>query len=233
MSMAVVALSFDRLKKIPNKYKLLVHGVIRKLEHLLFENEDDTIIPDLVINLCILFYAIKDRFDPQCIGPHMKLDEENQCIVQQSKQSSNSAFLSSIFDSGSYEWKFQINKSYASKDNSGYSQTIGIWEVKSNDDCLKDALKTYFTKFSNRTYGFGLPYGSLCSRNTGSPIRDYEHDVPIKEGDIIEMHCDMELWKLRFKINGKDYGKSFDVKPGKYRAAVNLYYKEDSITLLQ
>ena len=51
--------------------KCLVQGFIHETEHLLFQTDADIIVPDLVINLCILFYAFFDRFHPNCIGSDM------------------------------------------------------------------------------------------------------------------------------------------------------------------
>ena len=148
-----MALSFDKLKIIPNKSKLVVHGFIHQIEDLLSQ---DTIIPDLVLNLCILFYALIDRFDPECIGSEMELDEKTQCIVLTTKKS-NSAFLTNIFESGLHSWKFQINKCLASRENLGFSQTIGIWKVEPENEDFKQAFQTYFTKFPTRHMDLPCP----------------------------------------------------------------------------
>ena len=228
-----MALSFDRIKTISDKSKLVVYGFIHQTENILSHAENKTIIPDLVINLCILFYALLDRFDPKCIGPDMKLNEETQCIVQM-KTGSNSAFLSNIFESGSYYWRFKINECESGRDKDPWwSQSIGIWQVKSDDtNEVECAMLTYFTEYSNRTYGFANDYGELIDRRTGC-VEDEKYGIQTKTGDIVEMYADMDNLELRFIINDIDYGKAFDIEAGKYRAVINLYDAEDSITLLE
>ena len=223
--------SFERLKMVPDESKFVVHGFIRNVEELLSQDKGNNIVPDLVINLCILFYAMADRFDPKCIGPLMKLDEKTQCITQ-TNCNSNSAFLTNIFESGLHHWRFKINKCYK---NSFWSQTLGIWKIKSNDNEFLP-LNHYFTAHPDRTYGFANNCGRLISRQTGlsyegDDVRDY--GIKTNAGDIIDMYCDMNALELRFTINGKDYGKAFDIEPGKYRAVINLYDEDDSISLLQ
>ena len=227
-----MAFSFDKLKRIPNKSKLVVNGFIHQMEGILCQ---DTIIPDLVINLCILFYALIDRFDPECIGSDMELDEQTQCIVQ-TKTLSNSAFLTNVFESGLHEWKFQINKCLKStEENTEWSQTLGIWRIQGdNEEYMKLAMNTFFTTYCGRTYGIANNSGLLINKYGGPNFAEGgEYGTKTKAGDIVVMHCDMDKLELRFSINNKDCGKAFDIQPGKYRAVINLYDKDDSITLLQ
>ena len=56
--------------------------------------------------------------------------------------------------------------------------------------------------------GPGRSYGCECNEN-----------------DIIEMTLDCNQWTLSYKINDKDFGKAFDVKPNKYRAATHYLVK--------
>ena len=115
----------------------MVHGFIHQMENLLFHNKSDVIIPDLVLNLCILFYAFIDRFDPKCIGKSMRLNEETQCI-NKVDTGSRSAFLTKEFESGLRKWTFQINKCLHSKvDECMWRQTIGIYRINVDSDDYK------------------------------------------------------------------------------------------------
>ena len=54
-----------------------------------------------------------------------------------------------------------------------------------------------------------------------------------KTGDIVVMIANFEDKQLRFQINGKDYGKIWDINPDfSYRAAVSLWDKGDAIQLI-
>ena len=47
------------------------------------------------------------------------------------------------------------------------------------------------------------------------------------------MILDLDELTLSYNIDGKDYGKAFDVEKSKYRAAVYLYNKGATVTLLE
>ena len=46
------------------------------------------------------------------------------------------------------------------------------------------------------------------------------------------MILDFDDLSLSFAINGTDFGKAFDIKADKYRAASYLYYDGNSLQLL-
>ena len=158
----------------------------------------------------------------------MKLNEETQCIVQIEDGSCN-AFLSNSFESGVHCFKFKINKCQTSN---LWRQTLGIWRVITNDDAeLPMTTSCFGVKYKDRTYGFANSIGKL--KGTSSFTAWNSYGVATKTGDIIIMYCDLNQMELRFTINGKDYGKAFDIKPGKYKAVIDLCDKDDSITLVE
>ena len=78
-------------------------------------------------------------------------------------------------------------------------------------------LDGYLTDTENAKSAPSKSYGESCSDN-----------------DIIEMKLDFNDLSLSYKIKGKDFGKAFDIKEGRYRAAVGLwnYNEEQKIATL-
>ena len=226
-----MTLSFERLEHIPHRSKFAVYAFIRQVENVLLQTPDNSkIIPDTVIKLIILFYAMSDAFE--YMGKFMKLERETQSLVQ-TMDKSNSAFLFKTFDSGLHHWKFKVNKCYSKE---LWSQTVGIWKIELDDDAnMHLFVNNYFTEYSKRAYGFAINAGKLISRETGSAYEGHDikkYGEKTKTGDIIDMYCDMSKLELSFAINDRDFGKAFDIDAGKYRAAVNLYDSKDSISLM-
>ncbi len=76
-------------------------------------------------------------------------------------------------------------------------------------------VATYAALRQHEQYGEGPNYG-----------------ISLVEGDIITMNIDLDALFLSFNINNKDYGKAFNIKKIKYRAAISFCSKGSSIELL-
>ena len=167
----------------------------------------------------------------------MELDEDKQCM-KQIKATSASAFLSNIVEYGYHSWRFGIVKCGRGRRKDGWSAMIGLWKVDEEKDKAVSNLpiNTYFSayKYANRYYSFVFPMGALISGSQASPSSDQASTYGIQcgGGDMIEMYCDMDELTMGFIINNKDYGKAFDIDKCKYRGAINMHDKDDSITLL-
>lgn len=59
-----------------------------------------------------------------------------------------------------------------------------------------------------------------------------EYGVNPKNGSIIEMILDLDNLTLSYIIDGKDYGKAFDIEKGKYRLGLYMRVEGDSLTLM-
>ena len=120
-----MSLNFSVLKKIDTKTKFIVFGFIRNYEKQSLSKHT----PELVIQICLLYYYIKDEFDEECMGNKLILDKKQQTItmkiLKNGYQESNSAFLTNIHESGIQSWKFKISKC---GNHTGWSTTIGIYK---------------------------------------------------------------------------------------------------------
>ena len=84
--------------------------------------------------------------------------------------------------------------------------------------------------FCDKNSGYGYAYGfGIKVINAGS--REKYGKICVT-GDIIDMYCDLNNLQLRFSVNGIDQGISHKIEKTKYKAAVNLFIKDDSIQLL-
>ena len=91
--------NFAKISTFDDRIKKIVFGFIRNSQKLLPKNNQYYNIPDLVIQICLLYYLINDKFDKKCIGNQMFLDEKNETIIMK-KSTSNSAFLTNIIEYG-------------------------------------------------------------------------------------------------------------------------------------
>ena len=54
----------------------------------------------------------------------------------------------------------------------------------------------------------------------------------VKEGDIIELHLDMNKLELSYSVNNNKYGKAFDVDPCSYKIAVSMWTKDSKLKFI-
>ena len=208
-----MALDFAQLDRINQARKDTVTGFIRRTKN--------KHIPEEIIHICMLFYALVDQFDPKCVDSALiKLNEETQSVIHIKDYGQTSAYLTNIVDSGRHEWKFKIVQR---RD----VMLIGIWRVGEN---VSPPLNTYFTNGHDKGYAYSLSAGKRTTIRGGHS--DSKYGVKGTDGDIVDMVLDFDKSSLSFRVNGINYGKSHDVKQGKYRAAVHLIGKGDQIQVL-
>ena len=204
-----MSLDLRILKRCNQKTKDIVFGYIHSIN-----NE----IPKEILNICLLFYSNGcDEWDKDYISQDFKRCGDN--ILIKTKRSTANAFLKRIMNDGYHEWKFKI-PIY----NQGSDTLIGIWRIKDNEQS-SPPLDLFW--FSNG-HAFGLHgrlFGDGNTRNHG--LSACGHNT------IIHMILDFNNLSLSYNVNGITYGKAFDIKPGKYRAAVYLCQKGDSIELIE
>eukprot|EP01084_Bolivina_argentea_P208738 355760_1 len=215
----------------------IVFGYIRKCQsHLFPSNITYYTIPDLVIHLCLSYYHIlMDKWHIDSLCDEFIL--ENETLITNNAEWDNdsecyrTAFLSNIIESGKHKWTFQI-LNYKGKSH-GYNYFFGIHKISSCRD-LKELSKTYFTQDTKNVYGWLASCRMLLDLSydddEGSCSERYGQEI--KDNDIVEMCIDLYNMQLKYIINGKDYGKAFDIEKTKYRAAVLLSCQGNQIKLL-
>ena len=217
-----MAFNLKEISKIRQERQATILGYIRA-----YEKVNNTIIPKGIVLMVILFYGNDtDKWDPQCISNGMILSNLDRTITKTSG-SFESSYCAKIIESGIFKWKFKIEHRYG-------PIIVGIWKDK--DDSSSPPLNTLFTKknFGCGGYGFCSWTGAfLIEEDSKGGIMGKTYGVILNKGAIIEMILDLEQLTLSYIIDGKDYGKAFDVEKCKYRAAVCMYNKENAITLLQ
>ena len=143
-----------------------------------------------------------------------------------------SAYLLGIIDSGVHEYKLNISRLKRGL-TGGWKQTIGIWKVNENNKPPWSG--DFFLKARKGSLGLNNRGRRLVGEKLypGDDQHDYNNCPGYKSGDTVDMIIDFDKLELRFKINGKDYGKAGDLNPEhKYRVAVSLMIKDDAIQLL-
>ena len=205
---------------------LLVFGFIRS-EIKLIPKHCDVNFPDDIIIECLKFYFLNHVWDPNAYPKdRMELVSDNNSVRSISSLGYSSAYCLNVLQKPDvYRYQFKILQSWGSA--SVWSQTFGIWKVNENNDpplcndfCLAEQESM---AISNK------PEVVFEGRQT---LR-YNDCPSIVTGDIVEMIVDFETEELRFKVNGKDYGKASDINSDyRYRAAVSLTYQDEAIQLL-
>ena len=216
-------LNLRELNIIKIERQMIVYGFIHR-----FESKNKQEIPEGIILVCVLFYGNgADEWDLEQISDYMTLSDRT---ITQSENHLASSYCKNIIESGIFSWKFRIEDNSNGTDWEGGGKfMIGIWKVKDKEP-VKD---TYFTRGGGvKGYGFE-PNGAILTNDNGNVDDALEYVRRCRKGIVIEMILNLDELVLSFKIDGEDYGKAFDVEGCKYRAAVYMLEKNDSITLLR
>lgn len=204
------------LEDIDVNRQMTVSCYIRKLE-IKYDHE----MPKEIIIVCILFYGNdKDEWDPKYISSTMELSDNT---LTQRKREFGSSYGKLVIDYGIFKWKFKIHES------TSYGFILGIRKIGEDEADLP--TNTWFT---NGGYDKGYGFVSSAAKLTGN--RGYANGtkygiVPPKDS-IIEMILDLDNLTLNYIINGKHYGKAYDIEKAEYRLGLHFYAKGDSVTLL-
>eukprot|EP01084_Bolivina_argentea_P109257 195268_1 len=203
-------------KCIPQRVLVLVYGYLRECEDLFsaYDSNPYYNIPDLVKHLCLSFYHIKESWDKNYHGKTFKIIDENICIKTGNKW--ESVYLTNIVSEGTHHWRFKILELNQSALNS--KPEIGIFKMK---DDRKLKVDTYFLSGIDRGYSFSTAVSKLSDPETGG--RDKKYGSTASINDFIDMYLDLNELVLSWGINGKYFGKAFDVEKCQYKAAVALY----------
>ena len=205
----------QRFKKINIRHKCIVYGYIREIQSTFPSDISYFNIHELIKQTCTLFFAPIHEWDTNYISSRMEFIKESNSIIHKIYNNSGCSYLKDTFDSGVHHWKFKIDKV---KPTNYWSCTIGLYAMRKGDPKTNSAL-----------YGYGYKFNK--GRLTGG---GFQPGIKAKSGDIVEMHCDMNQLGLSFMVNGVDSGLAFEnIDKTVYKVAVNLYEKNDKVTLLE
>ena len=177
-----------------------------------------------------MYKVIAEKWDENIKGDNIII-ENNICTRIDDAIGENSAFGEIIIDnSGCYKWSFRVNKINLTAHVQSKYWAIWIGIIK-DADC-ESVKNTYLT---NNYSGYAwVPIRSnpaLISRLSLGSL----YGKQVHEGDIIEMIFSFDELKLKYIVNGNDYGYAvFDnkIRKEKYRMGVSLYNKGNEIELL-
>ena len=162
-----------------------------------------------------------DEWDKGLLSQYITI--EGNKIIQSKKSHcmyDPSAYCKHIVEEGVFRWKFEVKQR-------GYLMKIGVWKDKGcgPDPRLNDSY-TWFLEDN----GYCLYPALNQIWMDGKGFVDYGTYCNI--GSIIEMILDLNELTLSYIIDGVDYGKAFDIEKCRYRAAVCLSKRGDTVTIL-
>eukprot|EP01084_Bolivina_argentea_P209045 356180_1 len=220
---------FQNLNNVNDQSKLIVYGYLREFQNDTFYEISKLNpyynVPEIVQNICLIYYHAYDKWDSQYIAKVHTLNEENQCIEHTGETSYRSSFCSTIVDYGKYHWKFKIKHI----PESGGWMVIGIWKTISMS---KPPTNTYFTEGDSYKSGYGyvIPYAWITNATGGGKGGAY--GVECKSGDIVDMFLNFDDLTLKYSVNDKDMGVAFNITNTPYRAAIFTCDKGSAVELL-
>ena len=231
--MADMALKASKLKQIPERNKHLAFGYLRENE-----KKNKTNYPELIKYLVLVYSNRQDKFDSNTTNDLLKINGDS-IIYKPTPITLNSAggvYSSALANTVSRDvhiWKF----AYDQVDEAVIKQScvIGIWQVDKKHNILGNNGCFDVTAGNDGVCtGYGLAMDGFLT-NPESPAtwgRGYLNEK-IKAGDSIEFKVNFNELSLSFKLNGKDFGKAFNIKPGEYKAALSFYSQHPvKLTLL-
>ena len=202
--------------KLEDLRQMAVYGYIHGLQRKYNQN-----IPKEIIFICILFYGNEtEEWDSKYISKYMEVSGKT---LKQTRDGMGSSFGKLVIDSGVFKWRLKINECQK------YGFILGIRAVDDKAEHLSTCM--WFTDggFHN---GYGWKSSTTrLSNNRGMLLGD-EYGVEPSNGSIIEMILDLQNLTLSYIIDGKNYGKAFDIKKCKYRLGLYMRMKGDTLTLL-
>eukprot|EP01084_Bolivina_argentea_P093196 167631_1 len=206
-----------KLKDIDDRTTLSVYGYIRKCEL-------HSIIPDIIINLCVLFYHVGDYFTI-CYKSAV-INDANDTVTHTMSGCVSTCYGALKIPSmrpSIHVWKFKIT---ATKKDSFVSIGITESDINNVDDC-NEAFCYVKDKIN---YGFSN-CGWKCSKNINQIYGGkYGHN------DTITMILNSVDHTLRYEVNGSTRGLCYTVECNKnlhYKMGVYTHAKNTVVKLLQ
>lgn len=208
--------------------ELIVFGFLRELakealgEEEQAEQSEDGGIPEEVSKMTQCFYSviIKWAESSKWHNGNMHLIDSGNCISM--KQTGwGSAFLTEEYSEGLHHWRFKLQSLDSRR---RYYVLFGVWKSETGPPILD----SFFTDKKDNGYAMNVIDGTLTvPRMPG--CGGIKYATYCKTGDVIDMYLDFEELLLTFAINGKYYAKGQRVEGTTYKAAVTMYWEQDTI----
>ena len=219
--MKALLLTISDCRKIEKRIVYVVNGFIHESQELLPANNVYYNIPELIIQICLIFYHIKEYWDPEWCNINFDIDG-NVISPNQQCGTYRTAFLYQCISKGAHHWQFKILVK-------GPSNGIDIGICKTSQ--LSMAVKSYFTRIKSNGYAYNCTgmvlYSIEKNKNPSFNIKR------CREGDIIDMYVDFNKAEIKFSVNDEDLGVAFkDIAKSEYRAAVSIKNQKDKFELL-
>eukprot|EP01084_Bolivina_argentea_P074996 136013_1 len=133
----------------------------------------------------------------------MLYDSGTFSVVQLQDECRASAYLKNVVETAIHHWTFEICKITHSGDG---TLLVGIWKVQQGNI----PLNTYFTQGNSKGYSFSPELATLSATKDGK-TGAIKYGEVCKSGAIVEMILNFNELSLSYVINGKNYGKAYDI----------------------
>ena len=229
---------FEKLKQVNKKSNLIVYGYLRENEKNIFGEllklNPYYNFPDILNNVCLIYYHITNRWDTKFIGKYHKLiyeheyENEDGLLLQSDSSYFSSSFGKDIISpTGRYQCKFELlNIPRETVNYDIYWMIIlGVWKIKSAESPITDSYWTGAGRGTGGEWTYGYAYdlgaGTLVNAQGTNARLGGQYGKKCKTGDIVEMCLDFDKLTLSFAINGQDMGPSHqNIEATEYRVAV-------------
>ena len=224
---------FGKLKRVNKKSNLIVYGYLRQCETTIFGelSKSNTYynFPEIMLNICLIYYHIMDKWDKKYIGETHKLSNDELSIEVSANGFFSSFGTETASPPGKYVWKFKLNAiptSFGDEHNEYWGIILGVWKINSGPSPL---VSTYWTDCgSGGTWKYGYAYditaGTLVDCTGSNAATGGEYGKKCSAGDMVEMCLDFDTSTLKLIINGKDMGVSHqDIEDTEYKLALCTY----------
>ena len=204
-------MDFSIIKNVDQRSMNLINGYIRSSQHLI----KDKIIPQDVINLCVMYYVIAEFF--VACGTSMVISSKafkNDSIIGLVEAGWNTSYGKVIIDMNNtpntiYRWMIEINSSKPSI----MIGLVAVFNFRLTDlqSCISNAISHFYGYTGKRCeYYAWYPATGLFSNSASTKIsasKKYEADIPQNCEIIMELNCKART--LRFIVDETDYGVAF------------------------
>ena len=210
-------MSFDlqQLKQdVDKRTTHLIFGFVHEAQSLFPTDLSYFNINDLISFIILSFYYVRDKWDQQLTNlKYFKIDNDCLSIYAKGNHMTN-AYLKRVVTEGIHTFRLKIEK-----------------EAKDNEKWLDFVIGVVDQSFKLKQEPVNYQKAYFVGSKALSPQRK-PYGKMLKQGDIIEMIINMDNLTLKFIINGTDYGKISDLKPGKYRAAIYMYQVGNTLKIV-
>eukprot|EP01084_Bolivina_argentea_P060355 110273_1 len=248
--------NIQELKHVDIRTKNAVFGFVREHQQKYF---DKTVLVELIYYVILYYYQEKDEWDINMLSCRIKTEPNDKNTIihvggpnregangepafgrdDADNRALTSSYLTMIIENDKiFKWRFKIKSIKKGIDSPmDDAIVIGIVNCENYEECMDDPtyLKlSFFPIFSG--YGFSLGEAVItdegCTYEDPEVSKQFRYGVKCKTNDIVEMELNMKTLQLKYMINGIDYGTAFNVQKGRYKAAVAIWNKGDSVKLL-